>query len=65
MYPLKDVKWSESDEFKQVPFKSDLFQTESHHALDCVDFDIRFYEEVQRYEGKGAKPGEFASALCH
>lgn len=57
VYPVKDVNWSTGEEFQRVPTTSELFKVEGNNAKSCADFDIRFYELVQSFQGQGAKPG--------
>ena len=60
LYPLKSLDFLETDEFKSIPVHHDTVPAPSHSIFDVADFDTRYYEHVQTYEGlegKGAQPG--------
>jgi hypothetical protein len=43
IYPVKDVQWLFSDEFKSIPVYSDMLPVESKAIFDLADFDTRYY----------------------
>jgi hypothetical protein len=60
LYPLKSLDFLETEEFKSIPVHHDTVPAPSHSIFDVADFDTRYYEHVQTYEGlegKGAEPG--------
>ncbi|KAI9813064.1 MAG: hypothetical protein M1827_004284 [Pycnora praestabilis] len=60
IYPLKDIAFPDSDEFKAVPTESKTLPG-SGKVFDLADFDVRVYEHLQSFERPNAKPGR---ALC-
>lgn len=50
LYPLRDVAFLESTEFKSIPVHSDLVKTESRCIFDLADFDTRYYGNVEKYD---------------
>lgn len=46
LYPVKDVQWLYSDEFKSIPVHSDMLPNESKAIFELADFDTRYYETV-------------------
>jgi hypothetical protein len=68
LYPLKSLDFLETDEFKSIPVHHDTVPAPSHSIFDVADFDTRYYEHVQTYEGlegKGAEPGTHFPLLLH
>ncbi|OIW28972.1 hypothetical protein CONLIGDRAFT_402795 [Coniochaeta ligniaria NRRL 30616] len=46
LYPIKDIEWLSSDEFKSIPVHSDLLPNESKAIFELADFDTRYYETL-------------------
>ncbi|KAJ9150054.1 hypothetical protein NKR19_g5459 [Coniochaeta hoffmannii] len=46
LYPVKDIQWLYSDEFKSIPVHSDVLPNESRAIFDLADFDTRYYETI-------------------
>lgn len=73
MYPLKDISFLQSPEFKgisrdqtkdnsadkilAIPVEEDKLP-ETHKVFDLANFDTRYYKFVQLYEPENASPGE-------
>lgn len=60
LYPLKDLGSLKIDEFKSILVHHDSVPAPSKSIFDVADFDTRYYEHVQTYEGfegKGSAPG--------
>jgi hypothetical protein len=47
LYPIKDIQWLSSEEFKSIPVHSDMLPNESKAIFDLADFDTRYYETVE------------------
>lgn len=43
VYPVQDVAWVRSDEFKSIPVHSDMLPNESKAIFEIADFDSRVY----------------------
>lgn len=52
LYPVKDVAFLYSAEFKAIPVHSDMLPVESKGIFDLADFDTRYYTNVGILEGK-------------
>ena len=50
LYPLRDVAFLQTTEFKSIPVQSDLVPTESKCIFDLADFDTRYYTNVAKHE---------------
>lgn len=46
LYPVKDVQWLFSDEFKSIPVHSDVLPNESKAIFELAHFDFRYYETI-------------------
>ena len=53
LYPLKDVAFLYSAEFRAIPVHSDMLPVESKNIFDLADFDTRYYINVGILEGEG------------
>ena len=53
LYPVRDVGWLSSDEFKSIPVHSDLLPNESRAIFEIADFDARNYASRGRRGGGG------------
>jgi hypothetical protein len=54
LYPLKDVSFLQTDEFKSIPVHSDLVPSESRSIFDVAEFDARYYINLGKEESQGA-----------
>ncbi|RVX71600.1 hypothetical protein B0A52_03784 [Exophiala mesophila] len=50
LYPLKEVGFLQTDEFKAIPVHSDLVPTSTKCIFDVADFDTRYYTNVDKVE---------------
>lgn len=50
LYPLRDVSFLQTAEFKSIPVQSDLVPTESKCIFDLADFDTRYYTNIAKHE---------------
>jgi len=57
LYPLKDVSFLQTSEFKSIPVHSDLVPTDSKCIFDLADFDTRYYTNQTIYESGSASKG--------
>lgn len=55
LYPVRDVGWLSSDEFKSIPVHSDVLPNESGAIFELADFDTRYYVTLGRKGGDGVK----------
>lgn len=58
LYPLKEVAFLQTDEFKAIPVHSDLVQTSTKCVFDVADFDTRYYINVDKVEIGGSGSGD-------
>lgn len=58
LYPLKEVAFLQTDEFKAIPVHSDLIQTSTKCVFDVADFDTRYYINVDKVEIGGGGSGD-------
>ncbi|KAK5203057.1 hypothetical protein LTR96_010979 [Exophiala xenobiotica] len=67
LYPIRDVTFLQTAEFKSIPIQSDLIPTESKSIFDLADFDTRYYTSVAKYEsstrGKSQSPKTFIMSI--
>ena len=61
LYPLEDLGFLQTDEFKAVPVHHETVPAPSHAIFDVTDFDTRYYEHVQTYEGLSDKGAGYSS----
>jgi hypothetical protein len=60
MYPVKNVQWLHSDEFKSVPLHSDMLPNDSKAIYELADFESRYYEKLDTKGEPGREgPAEF------
>lgn len=52
VYPVQDVAWVRSDEFKSIPVHSDMLPNESKAIFEIADFDSRVYVLLGKKEGE-------------
>lgn len=57
LYPIKDINFLKTDEFKTIPGHSPLLPGPSHLIYDFVHFDVRVYTKHEIFERTGSKPG--------
>ncbi|KAF4625432.1 hypothetical protein G7Y89_g12735 [Cudoniella acicularis] len=55
MYPMKDIAFTQGEEFKKIRVHSDLLPNQGP-IYDLADIDVRYYGLIQTYDPKGAKP---------
>lgn len=58
MYPVKDLDWLESDEYKSIPVTSKLLAGDDKKERVCfhvAELEPRYYAWVDDFEGSGAK----------
>jgi hypothetical protein len=55
LYPVKDVQWLYSDEFKSIPLHSDMLPNDSKAIFELADFDIRYYETIDTKAESGRR----------
>lgn len=55
-YPMRDIAFGGSDEFKSLRLHSKLFPDDGL-CFNVADFDMRYYEHVQLFEPSGANAG--------
>ncbi|KAF4991534.1 hypothetical protein FDECE_14008 [Fusarium decemcellulare] len=60
LVPLPDVALVDSPEFKNAKYTHDLLP-KSH--LELAEFDIRFYEKIQTFEGQIPKDGRIGKCV--
>jgi hypothetical protein len=53
LYPVKDVAFLYTAEFKAIPIHSDVLPVESKSIFDLADFDTRYYINIGKLEGEG------------
>jgi hypothetical protein len=53
LYPVEDVGFLYSAEFRAIPVHSDMLPGESKGIFDLADFDTRYYTNFGIVEGKG------------
>jgi len=53
VYPTEDVNFVKSSEFAEIPFTSNIFPGPTHSSMDFVDFEVKLFEFVYRYEKEG------------
>jgi hypothetical protein len=58
LYPLEDMAFLKSDEFKTIKVHSDLLPG-TGLCYDLADIDIRYYQRVQDFSPNGAEFGNF------
>lgn len=58
LYPLEDISFLETEEFKSIPVHSDLVPTEGRCIFDVADFDVRYYTSLGREESQSAEIGK-------
>lgn len=46
LYPVRDIQWLYSDEFKSIPVHSDMLPNKSKAIFELADFDTRYYETL-------------------
>lgn len=46
LYPVEDIQWLYSSEFKSISLHSDLLPNDSKAIFDVADFDSRYYELI-------------------
>jgi hypothetical protein len=54
LYPLKDMAFLTSKEFKSIPVKNDVLP-EGKHIFEFADFDTRYYLELKNRSNGGSK----------
>jgi hypothetical protein len=67
LYPVKDVAFLYSAEFKAIPVHSDVLPVESKSIFDLADFDTRYYTNIGKLEGEGGsqcKSDQCRSMTC-
>jgi hypothetical protein len=52
LYPLKDLDFLQSAEFKAIPVTDSSIPSESHTIFDLAEFDTRYYVLLKRYPGE-------------
>lgn len=57
MYPLPDIDWLKSEEWKAVPRSSDVLPG-SGHMKESIEFQIHLYEHIQTFEGQKERPAD-------
>jgi len=63
LYPVKDVQWLHSEEFKSIPMHSDMLPVESKLISDLADFEHRYYETVDATAESGCQ-GPAKALVC-
>ena len=56
LYPMKDIGFTQSDEFKKIKVHSDILP-EGKPIYDLADLDIRYYGLSQVFDPKKTEPG--------
>jgi hypothetical protein len=56
-YPVQDISFLSSEEFKSIPHQSDMLPGPGHSCFDNAQFDSRVYSHVQTYEAAEASTG--------
>ncbi|KAI1612743.1 hypothetical protein EDD36DRAFT_496003 [Exophiala viscosa] len=64
LYPLRDVSFLQTAEFKSIPVHSDLVPTESKCIFDLADFDTRYYTNIAKHESRTEK-GPISFIVSH
>jgi hypothetical protein len=57
MYPMKDIAFTQGEEFKKIKVHSDLLPG-GGPIYDLADIDVRYYGLIQKYEPKGPTSGK-------
>lgn len=57
MYPVDDIAFTQTDEFKNISLHSDLLP-DGMSAYDIAEFDVRYYKLAQVYDQTKKGPGE-------
>lgn len=57
LYPLKDVGFLYTDEFKAIPVHSDILPNESRAIFDLADFDTRYYTSIGEVDSSNVREG--------
>lgn len=63
MYPLDDIQFTQSDEFRNIRVKSDLLPY-SGVIYDLAEFDVRYDHLIHIYDEKKRGPGATRSILA-
>lgn len=53
LYPLKDVAFLQTTEFRSIPVHSELVPTDNKCIFDLADFDTRYYTNLGKWEDAG------------
>lgn len=56
LYPMPDISFLGSDEFKKIRVKSDLLPG-SGVCYDVMEADVRYYKQIQVYGPEGSTLG--------
>jgi len=60
LYPLKDVSFLQTDEFKSIPVHHEMLPGPSHAIFDVADFDTRYCKLLKTFERAEAEAGRLA-----
>jgi hypothetical protein len=60
IYPMPDISFLGSDEFKKIRVKSDMLPG-SGLCYDVMEADVRYYKEIQVFGRDGSKTGRHIS----
>jgi hypothetical protein len=63
MYPMKDLAFTQGEEFKKIRVKSDILPG-SGICYDMADNDVRYDNLIQVYDPTKKGPGESTVAIC-
>ena len=58
LYPLEDISFLQTEEFKSIPVHSDLVPTEGRCIFDVADFDVRYHTNLGKEESQSAGSGK-------
>ena len=62
LYPLDDVSFLQTDEFRAIPVHSDLVPSPGRCIFDVADFDTRYCTTLGEDEAEGAGRGKCATS---
>ena len=63
LYPMKDIAFLDTAEFKAIPVHSDLLPVESKNIFDLADFDTRYYINMGKLEGDLGSAGKSSRSM--
>lgn len=65
LYPLEDVSFLQTAEFKSIPIHTEIDQSGSESIFDLAEFDVRFYTNIAKHESGTAGQGPKSFIVAH